>query len=76
MSPESFTNALLIALIGLIGVVSKIVLAKFNEILKDLKTLMTSSTAHNYDIVQIKKDLIDIEKRVDAIEFSANHKAY
>ncbi len=68
MSPESFTNALLITLITLIGFVGGTNIKKINELIKEVRALLLSDMSTRKDIDFLKRDIEDHERRISELE--------
>lgn len=68
MSPESFTNALLIALIALIGFVGGTNIKKINELIKEVRALLLSDLNNKKDINELQRDVRDLEERISKLE--------
>ena len=61
MSPESFTNALLITLISLIAYIGKVSITKIDELIIKVGALLLSDVANKIDIVQLKSDVKQLQ---------------
>lgn len=68
MSPESFTNALLIALISLIAFIGGVGIRKINELIRDVRALLLSDLNHKKDIISLQEDVDDHEDRISELE--------
>ena len=65
---DSFTNVLLITLIGLLGTIGKIFYDKMEETLKRIEQILLSDVRQIKDIEGIKEDVKDHETRITSLE--------
>lgn len=68
MSPESFTNALLITLISLITAIAGVGYKKINELIAEVRAFRFSDQQRENQITNILDDITDHTKRISQLE--------
>lgn len=62
------TNVLLVTLITLIGFIGRLALVKINDLIKDVKMLLTADVINKNNISNIEKRIDHMEVRIDSLE--------
>jgi hypothetical protein len=68
MSPESFTNVLLITLISLITTIGGVGYKKITELINKVTALLLAHNNHKNEMTNIKEDILDHKVRIDYLE--------
>ena len=68
MSPESFTNVLLITLISIISAMGGVVYKRITELINKVTALLIAHNNHTNEIANLKDDILDHKVRIDYLE--------
>lgn len=68
MITDTFTNFLLVVLIGLLSFIGKIFYDKLNESMAEIRSILISDMANKKDIQQLQNRVDGHEERIDELE--------